>query len=90
MSRVFPGSKELNLANLVSFVAANLGLENRLRLALTNCDTACRNKVRCAHSSTLTFFLNTSRIIFKLRKTICNIASLNLILISLLSLELLY
>jgi hypothetical protein len=46
MSRVFPGSKELNLANLVSFVAANLGLENRLRLALTNCDTACRNKVR--------------------------------------------
>lgn len=46
MSRVFPTSRELNLTNLLSFVLANLGTENRLRLALANCDTACRNKVR--------------------------------------------
>jgi hypothetical protein len=46
MSRVFPVRKELNLTNLLSFILANLGPENRLKLALFNCDTACRNKVR--------------------------------------------
>jgi hypothetical protein len=46
MSRVFPAGKELNLTNLLSFVVANLGLENRLQLALFNCDNSCRNKVR--------------------------------------------
>ena len=45
-SRVFPTYKELNVTSLLSFILSNLSPDQRLRLALSSCDTNCVAKLR--------------------------------------------